>query len=543
MFSELKSRKNPKLLSYLVLGYCPLIFIFILMGGLLLLALQATSKETREIADYMVPISDAAYEMEINANGMAMAMLGYIHTPNEKLVDRFYEDSEEFCHFLEKFKDLSRTERQRQESRSVEKLFTEFYAIGQELVNQRKDAIGLANFSVIETQAAYVPRIINLREQIDDILDDEIQNVTISNLSTTTKDVGLQIENANWLFMVFLTLALLSSTTAIIFQNRNILTPVKTMSKMAATVIRGTPKIEVIHTGPKEIVDTAEALNFMHKTVKTYLDKLEENNKILDQKVIERTNDLQLAKQEAEIANKTKTLFLANMSHELRTPLNAIIGFSEMMKTEVLGPIQEQYHSYVEEILVSGRHLFKLVDDILEMSRIEIGKVEIFEGEVELPLLIEDCIRRVSDKADQKRISIKKCIPSNVPVLWADQNRFKQALLYILGNAIKYTQSDGAVIIRVDMTESNLLVKIKDNGEGIPEDKISHILEPFTQVDSSFTRKHGGSGLGLPIAKALIELHGGSISIKSEVNVGTEVDLILPKDRIMAMDERESKGT
>ncbi|WP_202911138.1 ATP-binding protein [Ancylobacter sp. TS-1] len=233
-------------------------------------------------------------------------------------------------------------------------------------------------------------------------------------------------------------------------------------------------------------------------------------------------------KTKAEDANRAKSEFLANMSHELRTPLNAIIGFSELMESGLFGPLgSDKYNEYCRDIRDSGRYLLDVINDILDMSRIEAGRVQLSLQQVRLDEVVEDAIRVMSVRADEKHLTVTA--DSGEPAtIEADRRALKQIALNLLSNAIKFTPENGRVTVRTRRSAHAALLVIEDSGIGIPKSALAKIGRPFEQVESQFTKTHKGSGLGLAIAKSLVELHGGSMRIRSSEAVGTTVVVRLP---------------
>jgi len=233
-------------------------------------------------------------------------------------------------------------------------------------------------------------------------------------------------------------------------------------------------------------------------------------------------------KTRAEEANQAKSKFLANMSHELRTPLNAIIGFSEIMESGMFGPLgAEKYREYCRDIRESGEYLLDVINDILDMSKIEAGGIRLAPETVELYPLLADCLRVVSTRASEKNLSLSADVDPAIQ-LNADRRAIKQIALNLLSNAVKFTPDGGGVTVRGRSRAGAIIIAIEDNGIGIPRDALRTLGRPFEQVESQLTKRHQGSGLGLAIAKSLVELHGGAMRIRSKLGRGTMVVVRLP---------------
>jgi len=245
--------------------------------------------------------------------------------------------------------------------------------------------------------------------------------------------------------------------------------------------------------------------------------------------------EFRLAKESAEKANRLKSEFLANMSHELRTPLNAIIGFSEMIGLEVLGPGLPQYRDYANDIHGAGVHLLSLINDILDLSKAEAGKLELRFEPVNLGEQIKECARLVRGRAAERDLRVTLAIGS-IPPVFVDRLRVKQILLNLLSNAIKFSHEEGVVSVEAGLNaRGGAYVCVRDCGIGIAPEMIPLVFEPFRQVDSTLARKFEGTGLGLSLVKTLIELHGGEVRIESALEKGTSVFVDFPVSRCLAV--------
>ncbi len=263
--------------------------------------------------------------------------------------------------------------------------------------------------------------------------------------------------------------------------------------------------------------------------------ELKRLNEELEQRVHERTRDLEAVTLRAEAANRAKSEFLATMSHELRTPLNAIIGFSEIIKTETFGPVGSvKYRGYAEDIHQSGQHLLDLINDILDLSRVEAGEDELREEHLDIPTVIESVLRLVRQRAEKGGLQLEWELPDDLPLLYADERKVKQILINLMSNAIKFTDPGGKVRFTAwCRADSGFVFQIVDTGIGIAAKDIPKALSQFGQIDSDLDRKYEGTGLGLPLTKALAEMHGGCLTLQSEVGVGTTVTLRFPATRIV----------
>ncbi|MFQ5329367.1 MAG: sensor histidine kinase [Thermodesulfobacteriota bacterium] len=277
-----------------------------------------------------------------------------------------------------------------------------------------------------------------------------------------------------------------------------------------------------IKTGD-EIEDLAEEFNSM-------VQKIKESYTELEQRVAERTEDLKKGFQEMENINRLKSEFLANMSHELRTPLNSILGFSEMLKDGLYGELTGKQYEYVDYIFKSGQHLLELISDILDLSKVEAGKMDVKPIEFSVPKAIEEVHSIINPMAMKKKISIDVEIADNVSSIVADERMFKQVMYNLLSNATKFTSEEGILKVVANSNDYYLQIAVIDNGQGIREEDMNLIFKEFEQIDSSTTRGHEGTGLGLALTKRYVEMQGGTITVESEYGQGSNFTFRIPVD-------------
>jgi signal transduction histidine kinase len=244
---------------------------------------------------------------------------------------------------------------------------------------------------------------------------------------------------------------------------------------------------------------------------------------------------MRAAKEEAETANRAKSEFLANMSHELRTPLNAVLGFTEMMISKVFGPLgHPKYQEYAKHIHDSGAHLLGVINDILDLSKIEAGKLELTESRIDACELVDSICRLFGPRTTDANLTLTVGKSPKRVAIKADERMLKQMLLNLLSNACKFTPPGGHIACSISVDAAGIAFAVSDTGIGIPANQLDRVLRPFVQVESSLSRRHEGTGLGLALVKAMAELHGGSLHLASEVGRGTTATVLFPLSRLDA---------
>ena len=287
----------------------------------------------------------------------------------------------------------------------------------------------------------------------------------------------------------------------------------------------------------RDITKRKQAEDYLRRSHEELQKAVEERTHWLSEEIRRRTaaeEQARAALESAEAASRAKTIFLANMSHELRTPLNAIIGFSELASTMMDAPELEKYGAFLGNIGESAHHLLRVINDILDVSRIEVGRVTLHESEVDIGEVIQCSLRLVGHVAAAKGQTLAFSIADTFPRLRGDERLLKQALLNIVSNATKFTPESGHISVKAERDDRGITITVEDDGVGIAASDIPVVLLPFGQVENAMQRRYDGTGLGLPLTKGFMELHGGRLSLESEIGKGTRVTLTFPPERTLS---------
>ncbi|MBL4615721.1 MAG: hypothetical protein JKY27_12715 [Magnetovibrio sp.] len=354
-------------------------------------------------------------------------------------------------------------------------------------------------------------------------------------LTTTYQRIG----RASALALVFV---IVLTGTSLIIHQRLIGTPLQLMLDIIQSPSDKTYGLRVEWSSNDEIGEVATAFNRMLNTNERIKDELEvrvENRtRHLGEQITKRKHiefKLKGSIKQAEAANRAKSEFLANMSHELRTPMNAIIGFSSSIQEETFGPLEnKKYKEYIDDIHASGIHLLDLINDILDLSKVESSALDLFIEPIDIDAVTKTVLRLTRPHAQQKNITLESQMNGLAQKFCGDKRRIKQILLNLLSNAIKFTNPGGSVKLDGSVTQDkSLILIVSDTGIGMDADELEIAVTPFGQVDSSLTRKYDGTGLGLPLTKALVELHGGHMNIDSLKGYGTTINIRFPPGRVV----------
>jgi len=310
---------------------------------------------------------------------------------------------------------------------------------------------------------------------------------------------------------------------------RRVASPLSLLTRTVKRVADGDLTQNVQINSKDEIGELASSFNQMVSNLEKRSSEISELTLNLEKKIEERTQELELANAKLRKADRLKSEFLANMSHELRTPLNAIIGFAELMRDGICGELNENQMASVIDIHESGKHLLRMINDILDLSKVEAGKMELQPEEFSVAQAFDDIQSIVRDMANKKKLSLQTIVPEDLPDIYADQVKFKQIMYNLLSNAVKFTLEGGDITVEASFNDDKFLISVADTGIGVRPEDHETIFDEFKQLDSSRSRQYEGTGLGLALTKRLVELHGGEIWVESEgLGMGSKFSFTLP---------------
>jgi two-component system, NtrC family, sensor kinase len=322
--------------------------------------------------------------------------------------------------------------------------------------------------------------------------------------------------------VLLLILGIALSVVAILLLARSMVRPIRVLQAGAAKIGEG-------HLGDRIQVRTGDELEGLAAQFNSMATALQESYAGLERKVEARTHEIEEKGRQLEVANQHKSEFLANMSHELRTPLNAIIGFSEVLLQRMFGEINDKQEEYLQDVLSSGRHLLSLINDILDLSKVEAGRMELELARFDLPQTLQDTLTLIRERAARHGITLTLEVDGRLGAFVADERKIKQVALNLLSNAVKFTPEGGRVDVRAVPTDGAVEISVSDTGIGIAPENQEAIFEEFRQVSGDYAHKREGTGLGLTLARKFVELHGGRIWVKSQLGQGSIFTISLPE--------------
>jgi signal transduction histidine kinase len=337
----------------------------------------------------------------------------------------------------------------------------------------------------------------------------------------------LALRTAVWDVALITIIIILGGIAVTIALAGRIVTPLRSLASVAGRIAAGNLTASVEPTSHDEVGQLTNIFNHMTQSLASHIHTITELTQTLEQRVAERTRELQEANRQLEAASRHKSEFLANMSHELRTPLNAVIGFTRLVMRHTQGVLLPKQYENLEKVLASAERLLALINDALDLSKIEAGRLEVRPTSFALEALVDVCLRTVEPMVKGERLRLVKELDVDRLLLYTDYDKLQQILLNLLSNALKFTE-EGTITVSARHRDGQIAIAVADTGIGISEDELEVIFEEFRQADSGTTRRYGGTGLGLSISRHLARLLGGDITVTSAVGVGSTFTVTLP---------------
>lgn len=515
-----------------------------------------------QIATVVWPVNIAAHKMEINATEVGLRVEKYLRQPDPEQRKLLAGDVADFNNSHAIYMGLAFNDQQKSLLTAAKGIFSSYFELANRLFELKDASTPEANSRINEIFPQFVAR----RSQLDSMFDEDILVNTTDYIQAINQQQRETLAVANRTFLMRTGAWIVISILTLIFVARGIVLPLRRMSAAAARLSARDFSQRVEWRAKDELGNFASTFNLMAERLQAAYEKLRRANSELDVKVTDRTieladanaqlntvnnhlnAELRLRKQtekklraalaaaeSANSASKAKTLFLGHMSHELRTPLNAIIGFSDIIQQQMFGPSgHPKYGEYANDINQSGMHLLSLINNLLDISCIESGKLSLDDEIFDLASVLSTCLRMLGQKASERAVTLIDDVDKDFPMMHGDPTRVQQIFSNLICNAIKFTPAGGSVSLRAgQLTDGALQITVADTGIGIAPKDLPWVLQAFGQLKNDLARAHEGAGLGLPLAKSLTEYHDGRFEITSELGHGTTVTVTFPANRVV----------